>query len=76
MLKQVIGKAIMNDTAQPPSGGCVLKPGVGTGFVFGAAQPPSGGCVLKHWLIVKPSNIRQPAAFRRLCVETTTHSIN
>ncbi|EEP68236.1 hypothetical protein GCWU000324_02488 [Kingella oralis ATCC 51147] len=39
----------MNKTAQPPSGGCVLKPPV---LLLGqpeTAQPPSGGCVLKHW---------------------------
>ena len=35
-------------TAQPPSGGCVLKHiGYLLGTVF-VIQPPSGGCVLKH----------------------------
>ena len=37
-----------NCAAQPPSGGCVLKPRVGVTENFVMFQPPSGGCVLKH----------------------------
>ena len=33
-------------------------------------QPPSGGCVLKHDGAADCLHLR-PAAFRRLCVETT-----
>ena len=33
-------------------------------------QPPSGGCVLKHLIVNTRVDIRRPAAFRRLCVET------
>ena len=33
-------------------------------------QPPSGGCVLKQRAQFGFSGINQPAAFRRLCVET------
>mgnify|MGYP000886191994 CR=1 FL=1 len=61
--------------SQPPSGGCVLKQCLGCGGLGIDSQPPSGGCVLK--LIVEP-NIPprdKPAAFRRLCVETTTSGI-
>ena len=58
-------------TAQPPSGGCVLKPCVGVGLVLGAAQPPSGGCVLKPQGLDSGRNHMKPAAFRRLCVETS-----
>ena len=55
---------------QPPSGGCVLKQYGGFRSNPFRRQPPSGGCVLKQtdgeicrlWI--------QPAAFRRLCVET------
>ena len=35
------------------------------------AQPPSGGCVLKHVGFRRNSPMRNPAAFGRLCVETT-----
>ena len=34
-------------------------------------QPPSGGCVLKQRLEMHQSNTDPPAAFGRLCVETT-----
>ena len=55
---------------QPPLGGCVLKPlrrGLGnTAFI----QPPLGGCVLKHALDSNADTTDNPAAFRRLCVET------
>ena len=33
-------------------------------------QPPSGGCVLKHQYIDGEQRDTDPAAFRRLCVET------
>ena len=33
--------------AQPPSGGCVLKPGCRLPEIKIRPQPPSGGCVLK-----------------------------
>ena len=33
-------------------------------------QPPSGGCVLKPQITVTDVFEYQPAAFRRLCVET------
>ena len=37
------------------------------------AQPPSGGCVLKPLYQVAYLTGDQPAAFRRLCVETSIH---
>ena len=52
---------------------------VETGRTFGVAgliagQPPSGGCVLKRPIkLVGPAHIL-PAAFRRLCVETSSLS--
>ena len=55
---------------QPPSGGCVLKH---TSFriIFAIVpQPPSGGCVLKQVKKEQQRQREQPAAFRRLCVET------
>ena len=55
---------------QPPSGGCVLKPCVHITAILAVIQPPSGGCVLK---LIGPDNLGasdEPAAFRRLCVET------
>ena len=33
-------------------------------------QPPSGGCVLKPQIIEFSTSGGEPAAFRRLCVET------
>ena len=33
-------------------------------------QPPSGGCVLKHSYVGRGVVLDDPAAFRRLCVET------
>ena len=38
------------------------------------SQPPLGGCVLKRHLEVKPDIKMDPAAFRRLCVETCDSS--
>ena len=34
-------------------------------------QPPSGGCVLKRYRLDGLQSVKLPAAFRRLCVETT-----
>ena len=57
---------------QPPSGGCVLKPRQRHQKVFwGLSQPPSGGCVLKPYCTVVLRFNDFPAAFGRLCVETT-----
>ena len=56
---------------QPPLGGCVLKR---WSFLRGLClciQPPLGGCVLKPPLGLHQHSKKQPAAFRRLCVETT-----
>ena len=39
-------------------------------FFLGLAQPPSGGCVLKPPYIQELTELRHPAAFGRLCVET------
>ena len=55
---------------QPPSGGCVLKPKIEINPFFKADQPPSGGCVLKQKPIFTHFLRKNPAAFRRLCVET------
>ena len=45
----------------------------GYGGIFG--QPPSGGCVLKlGFLGFCQFGIAKPAAFRRLCVETSVTS--
>ena len=35
-------------TAQPPSGGCVLKQYTANAWSSDYIQPPSGGCVLKQ----------------------------
>ena len=56
---------------QPPSGGCVLKL---LRFIFqklGYSQPPSGGCVLKPVINTAKTQAIEPAAFGRLCVETS-----
>ena len=36
----------------------------------GRSQPPSGGCVLKRRIAAQAVEDYNPAAFRRLCVET------
>ena len=55
---------------QPPSGGCVLKLQLILDETAAGGQPPSGGCVLKQIHRQPVIRDRQPAAFRRLCVET------
>ena len=62
----------MAKQVQPPSGGCVLKPGAKVFTVSIACQPPSGGCVLKHRTNLSRNFTQTPAAFGRLCVETST----
>ena len=48
----------------------MLKPGEQAGKVQRCSQPPSGGCVLKQ-VVGQTYEFRyDPAAFRRLCVET------
>ena len=39
-----------DQSGQPPSGGCVLKPAPLCLIRLLVHQPPSGGCVLKRWL--------------------------
>ena len=56
---------------QPPSGGCVLKHEYREKILDMRNQPPSGGYVLKHNVSESESELFYPAAFRRLCVETT-----
>ena len=56
---------------QPPSGGCVLKHKIDEKVLDYYNQPPSGGCVLKHNVIDELDTPTRPAAFRRLCVETS-----
>ena len=59
-------------TGQPPSGGCVLKQEAAKRRRCIGAQPPSGGCVLKRRSYpALPFSIMVPAAFGRLCVETS-----
>ena len=58
------------ELAQPPSGGCVLKQAAILYDGRSNLQPPSGGCVLKPRSSRTRRQGRQPAAFRRLCVET------
>ena len=36
-------------------------------------QPPSGGCVLKQEVEPESEPLLEPAAFRRLCVETMAY---
>mgnify|MGYP001789334273 CR=1 FL=1 len=62
----------LTTASQPPSGGCVLKLPLRFGRRNNRLQPPSGGCVLKHLLQECHQDIKDPATFRRLCVETAT----
>ena len=56
--------------AQPPLGGCVLKPVLLGCRYRRLPQPPLGGCVLKLMQMGIQYCAVSPAAFRRLCVET------
>ena len=58
-------------SSQPPSGGCVLKLIEVAYLDVALNQPPSGGCVLKQPARQADQTLGDPAAFRRLCVETT-----
>ena len=71
MLKQVQAVAVAVKIRQPPSGGCVLKLAVSRAEVWVVAQPPSGGCVLKQAQLKLDFQCGGPAAFGRLCVETS-----
>ena len=70
VLKPVREAAAGVDAHQPPSGGCVLKLRRARRYPTAPRQPPSGGCVLKPEELPGESQTAQPAAFRRLCVET------
>ena len=59
-----------NLTAQPPSGGCVLKHHLIICAVVSEKQPPSGGCVLKRFGVVLVKRLYLAATFGWLCVET------
>ena len=63
-------------TAQPPSGGCVLKQNDSDITPEIAHQPPSGGCVLKHRCLHRVRLFVVPAAFGRLCIETIRQFLN
>ena len=72
MLKQFQLKTNPRRMSQPPSGGCVLKQGKYSDESQQMAQPPSGGCVLKLSFVLQHLLGKIPAAFGRLCVETTS----
>ena len=76
MLKPSLLDRALQSGAQPPSGGCVLKPDDSTVDGKVVRQPPSGGCVLKQKTISNLTAQIQPAAFGRLCVETKWKDIN
>ena len=78
VLKLLLSAWSKNHEAQPPSGGCVLKQQQYRFVCRRRHQPPSGGCVLKPRYIIQNPIYRDPAAFRRLCVETSidTGSLN
>ena len=58
-MKRVEAGEAVELTAQPPSGGCVLKQGLWNGLKSKFDQPPSGGCVLKLFSRL-PEIIRSP----------------
>ena len=71
VLKQKGSRFYAEKSNQPPSGGCVLKLHQVVPITSLLTQPPSGGCVLKR---ANRGNLRRdwrPAAFGRLCVETS-----
>ena len=60
---------------QPPSRGCVLKPGWCKSPSPITPQPPSRGCVLKHAELSSQMYYLDAAAFGRLCVETNAEDL-
>ena len=70
VLKLSAKVVFMTKDGQPPSGGCVLKPKSSRNTLVVGGQPPSGGCVLKRSSNAALKSFDEPAAFRRLCVET------
>ena len=71
MLKHIHGQGKDLLNAQPPSGGCVLKPLAFNSLNDLSPQPPSGGCVLKHYKIDCDKLDELAATFGWLCVETS-----
>ena len=71
VLKQSLRSGSWRAAFQPPSGGCVLKHQSPAAARFRGCQPPSGGCVLKPLDFLRFVFALEPAAFGRLCVETT-----
>ena len=71
VLKRQVKNACFKPLSQPPSGGCVLKLGTAECRQLTTFQPPSGGCVLKRTDSLLNRSVNMPAAFGRLCVETT-----
>ena len=49
----------------------MLKPVLCANFKIYRFQPPSGGCVLKRGMTGSAVQFGLPAAFGRLCVETS-----
>ena len=76
VLKQSISCHSDRQCTQPPSGGCVLKHRINGSENHHCSQPPSGGCVLKPLNLSKFSEVPNPAAFGRLCVETHIKNIS
>ena len=70
MLKPLPDGAFIAGVVQPPLGGCVLKQEAAKRYQCAQTQPPLGGCVLKHNKGLAFDMTPNPAAFRRLCVET------
>ena len=60
---------------QPPLGGCVLKQQKQINHCHLFHQPPLGGCVLKRYDYQRRLTLTRPAAFRRLCVETSAQHL-
>ena len=73
---RLIPRPSSRNHAQPPSGGCVLKQLIYCHFQLFEIQPPSGGCVLKLQQLKQQKHESQPAAFRRLCVETNNDIVD
>ena len=69
-MKPDIPEAAAVGEDQPPPGGCVLKLSNMLANNAIQVQPPPGGCVLKQFFDIGNWSMNDPAAFRRLCVET------
>ena len=72
MLKRIISDMVRSSAyAQPPSGGCVLKPDAVRGYDLPYLPAAFRRLCVETAHFLPQTESAFPAAFRRLCVETS-----